>query len=155
MSVFGAVTYNDRSAKSDVFSGHDVSARINLDFGLRNADTLYLGAEYRRGDSFSTGFASAQSAAIAKAIAPDDAFGSDPRFAYRFDAETALFTLGYNIPLGPRDGLDFSWRYIYSSPTTRGTFSLPAGFYGAGGTITVGKLHYIVNQISATYLMRF
>ena len=107
------------------------------------------------GDTFSTGFASAQSAAIAKAIVLDDAFGSDPRFAYRVEAETVLWTLGYNLPLGPRDGIDFSFRRVDSSPTTQGTFNLPPGPYGPGGMVTVGKLRYSVNQFSAAYLMRF
>jgi uncharacterized protein YhjY with autotransporter beta-barrel domain len=155
ISLFGALAHNERSAQNDVFSGREVSARVNADYTVGPAGTIYLGAEYRRGDAFSTGFASAQSAAIAKIIAQEDAFGSDPRFVYRFEAETTLWTLGWNVPLGPRDGIDFSLRRIDSSPTARGTFTLPPGPYGPGGSVTVGKLRYSVNQFSAAYLMRF
>lgn len=156
ISVFGALAGNERSARHGVFDGRYVSARFNLDYSLGPSGTLYLGGEYRRGDTVSTGGLSVQNAVIAKQTVDDDAFGFGQRIAYRYKAETTLWTLGYNWPLGPRDSIDLSWRHAISSPTSSGTFVAPGGPYGPAGTlVTVGKSRYTANQVGAAYLMRF
>jgi outer membrane autotransporter protein len=155
IALFGALARNSRFAKHEVFDARDTSLRVNLDYTLGRQGTLYLGGEYRRGDAVSTAGASAESSAIAKFLVRDDAYGGMPRFAYRYEAETTLWTLGYNRPLGPRDSLDLSWRHASASPTARGTYSVPAGPYGPAGTVTVGKSRYRANLYSIAYLMRF
>ncbi|MEK7863707.1 MAG: autotransporter outer membrane beta-barrel domain-containing protein, partial [Chloroflexota bacterium] len=155
IAAFGALARNARFAENDAFDARDTAARFNLDYSLGRQGTLYLAGEYRRGDTVSTASASAGSAAIAKFSVPDDAYGVAQRFAYRYEAETTLWTLGYNRPLGARDSIDFSWRHAAATPTARGTFAVPAGPYGPAGTVTVGKSRYTANQYSLAYLMRF
>ena len=155
IDVFGALARNVRDARSDVFDAKDYAARFNLDYSLGRAGALYLGGEYRRGDTVSTGRQSQDNAAIAKVSVQDNAYGSDQRFAYRFEARTVLTTLGYNRPLGPRDSIDFSWRRARSTPTS-GPNSAAAGIYGAAGSSgTASTSSYTANQFSIVYLMRF
>ena len=153
IDAFGALASNVRNARSAVFDAGDYSARFSLDYSLGRAGALYLGGEYRRGDTVSTGPRSIDNIAIATAIVQDDAYGNSQLFAYRFDARTVLWTLGYNWPLGPRDSIDFSWRRARSTPTGLPNYALAAG-YGPLGT-PMGLSSYTANQFSAVYLMRF
>ena len=143
IDVFGALAGNVRDAESAVFDTKDYSARFNLDYSLGRSGALYLAGEYRRGDAVSTIPQSAGFAAVSKVFVQDDAYGSNPLFAYRFEAKTVLWTLGYNLPLGPRDSLDFSGRRAQSTPTVQ-----PTGIYA-------GAPRYTANQFSLAYLMRF
>ncbi|TAK44340.1 MAG: hypothetical protein EPO27_12755 [Betaproteobacteria bacterium] len=143
IDLYGALTGNARKAQSAVFDARDWSARINLDYALWRSGTVYLGGEYRRGDVVSSLPQSPGYAGIAKAFAPDDAFGVGQLTAYRFEAKTTIWTLGYNWVLGPRDALDFSLRRAESKARTS-----PGGIYAGSNT-------YTANQYSAAYLMRF
>jgi uncharacterized protein with beta-barrel porin domain len=145
IDAFGAIARNVRDAEHAVFDTHDYSARLNLDWSLAGRSTVYVGGEYRRGDTVSTGPFSAQSIDIAESFAQDDGFRRGTLFAYRFEAKTFIWTLGYNFPLGPRDSIDFSWRRAESKPTSSGS-----GIYG-----NVGDARYTANQVSLVYLMRF
>lgn len=142
IEAFGALARNTRHADNSVFDGRDTSARFNLDYALGPSGTLYVGGEHRRGDVVSSMPPPAGYAPPAKAEVVDDAFGSGQFTAYRLEAKTLLWTLGYNLPLGARDSLDFSARHVRSTPT-----DTPAG----GGT----NPSYLANQYSAAYLMRF
>lgn len=146
IDVFGALSSNLRNARNAVFDTKDYSARVNFDYSLGRDGTLYLGGEYRRGDAVTSAPSSPDYSGIAKTSAQDDAYGNRQLFAYRYEAKTVLWTLGYNRPLGARDSLDFSWRRAQSTPTSLGT----AGTY-SGGTSS----SYTANQYSITYLMRF
>jgi uncharacterized protein YhjY with autotransporter beta-barrel domain len=143
IDVFGELGANWRRGASDVFRWRDYAGKFNVDYALRPKGTLYLGAEYRRGDTVSSGLASLVNVGVAEVFVPDDAFDGLDYFAYRFDARTVLGTLGVNYPLGARDSIDFSWRRVQSSPIRR-----PAFDFG-------GALRYIDNQYSIVYLMRF
>lgn len=140
ISLFGAVTHNERGAQSRVFTGRDNSVRINVDYAATATSTLYLTGEYRRGDTVSSGFPSLASLDIAKWLARDDAF-NDQLFAYRFAATTAVATLGYNLPFGPRDALDLSYRRVQSTSVE--------------SSIVYGKSRYFTDQLSLSYLLRF
>lgn len=140
ITLFAALTHNERDATSAVFTGHDNSFRFNIDYSATATGTVYLTGEYRRGDAVSSGLPSLQSLDIAKVFARDDAF-NDQLFAYRIDAKTALVTLGYNMPFGRRDALDFSFRHVQSTSTE--------------SSIVYGKSRYYTDQVSLTYLMRF
>ncbi len=141
ISLFGALTHNQRVARSSVFSGHDYSARLNLDYALAKAHTLYLTGEYRYGDLVSTGTHTLANINIAKVFTPDTAFPG--LYAYRVDGRTLIFTAGYNYALGGKDSLDFSWRYVTASPDK------------SPGIPGVGKPRYVVNQFSIMYLTSF
>lgn len=142
IALFGALAHNERYGKSAVFVNRDNSARANLDYALSKNETIYLGAEYRRGDIVSTGGPSLENVSIAKVLVPDDAYPGRQFFSYRLDANTVLWTAGYNIGFGPRDSLDISWRRVESTPHQRVFYS-------------VSPESYIVNQYSITYIMRF
>ena len=142
ISLFGALSHNERRARSAVFNSSDSSLRVNADYALSERETLYASGEYRRGDIVSTGRASLENVSVAKVFVQDDAFAGGQFFSYRFDGSTVLTTLGYNLGLGPRDSLDFSWRRVESTPSLRPSF------------VTSPK-SYIDNQWSVTYLVRF
>lgn len=132
----------ERTGHSDVFNGREDRALVTLFYTLGMKDMLYLGGEYRHGDTVSTGGPSLVNADIAEVLVPDDAFGQ-PLIAYRFRARTALSTLGWNHALGPRDSIDVSWRRIDSEPLSRPGIDFP------------GALRYIANQYAIVYLRRF
>lgn len=143
ISLFAALAANSRRAEHSVFDTTDSSARFSLDYALGWSGALYFGGEYRRGDVVTTLPPSPEYAALAKVSVQDDAYGADPRFAYRFDARTVLWTLGYNRPLGPNVSLDFFARRARSAPADP-----PGGIYA-------GSPPYVANQYSVALLMRF
>jgi uncharacterized protein YhjY with autotransporter beta-barrel domain len=139
---FSALAHNVRNSTSAVFDTQDNSARLNLDYSVTPAGTLYLGDEIRRGDVVSTGSASLENIDTAKVFVQDDAFPGGQMFSYRFDGKTVLMTLGYNIGFGPRDAIDFSWRRVQSTPDWRPTYA-------------TSPSSYIANQYSIVYLGSF
>jgi len=141
IDAFGEVGVNWRRAESDVFAGREYAARFNFDYSLGSAGTAYLTGEYRRGDTFASGFASLWNLNLADVFVRDDALEGGEFFSYRFEATTLLGTLGYNRPLGPRDSIDFSYRRVRTTPLDK-----PPGS---------GPTSYDVNQYSILYLMRF
>jgi hypothetical protein len=141
IALFGALMHNVRRANSDVFNTTDTSLRLNLDYALQGA-TLYLTGEYRNGDIVSTASPSLENVTIAKVFVQDDAYPGGQLFSYRFPGSTLLTTIGYNVGLGARDSLDFSWRRVESTASQRPVWALTPS-------------SYISNQFSASYLMRF
>ncbi len=142
INVFAALSHNVRNASSEVFSTRDNAIRGNIDYALSDKDILYMGAEYRKGDIVSTGRPSLENATVADVFAQDDAYPGGQLFSYRFRGSTTLLTVGYNMGLGPRDSIDFSWRHIRSTPGLRPSF------------VTSAR-NYMANQLSLVYLMRF
>lgn len=142
ITVFGALASNQRSANSAVFRTADTSLRINVDYSVRGNATLYLSGEYRDGDIVSTGRSSLENITLAKVLVQDDAYAGGQFFSYRFGGTTMLATVGYNIGLGAKDSMDFSWRYVESTPTLRPAWA-------------TSPRSYTTNQLSASYLMRF
>jgi uncharacterized protein with beta-barrel porin domain len=142
INLFAALSHNQRHASSEVFSTVDNSVRGNLDYALSDKGILYLGAEYRRGDIVSTGRASLEAVTVADVFAQDDAYAGGQMFSYRFRGTTSLLTMGYNLAVGPRDSIDFSWRHIRSTPGLRPSF-------------VTSPRSYRANQLSVVYLMRF
>ncbi len=142
INVFAAVSHNLRNASSRVFSTRENAIRGNIDYALSETGILYLGAEYRKGDIVSTGRASLENVTTGNVLAQDDAYPGGQMFSYRLRGSTVLLTMGYNLALGPRDSIDFSWRHIRSTPGLRPSF------------VTTPR-SYIANQLSAVYLMRF
>src|SRR5258706_293199 len=148
VQLSGALTRNISDGKSTIFDTRNTSLRGNADWSLGRWDTVYLGAEYRTGDSVSTvsrndpvrtlGFVN-----TASAIIQDDAFNDTPRDAYRLKARTLIATLGYNRAFGERHAVDVSWRRAQS--TVQNAVAPASG----------SDLNYTVNQISVAYLGRF
>ena len=145
IDVFTAVTRNFRDARNLVFDGRDTSARFNLDYAAVQRGSLYFGGEFRRGDLVTSVPVSLAYAALGKASTPDDAYGLPGIQAYRYDARTRIWNVGFNYALGPRDSIDISWRQATSTPTAQVTNPL----YSSGGT------SYRAVQYSLAYLLRF
>lgn len=143
ISLFGALARNWRSARSAVFDTRDYSARLNLDYAITSQSTLYLSGEFRRGDIVSSGRASLENIDIAEVLVQDDVFTREQFFSYRFEGRTVLLTVGYNLPLGPADSLDLSWRRVESTPDRHPGFA------------TTGPRSYVGNQLFIVYLTRF
>ena len=142
IDVFAAISHNERVGDSSVFSNRDNSVRLNFDYSLSDRETLYATGEYRRGQVFSTGRASLDNLDVAEVFVLDDAYPGANFFAYRFDANTIISTVGYNLGFGPRHSLDVSWRRAKSTPRLQS---------GASS----GTSSYIADQYSIIYLIRF
>jgi hypothetical protein len=141
---FGAFTYNKRDGSSRVFDTTDFSVRGNLDYAFSRRNTLYTGLEYRMGDIVSTALPSLQYVDLSNnTVVPDDAFTDTTRYAYKLDATTWIFTLGYNFALNPKHSLDASWRLAYAEPNGVSSYS------------TYHSIQYMVNQLSLAYMVRF
>lgn len=143
IDLFADLSHYRRFGRSAVFETKETAGRVNLDYSLGKEGTVYLSGEYRKGDIFSSGFASLTNIAIAEVATADDAFPGGEFFAYRFEGKTVLGTFGYNRPLGARDAIDFSIRRVQSTPSLKPDFD------------EGGRLRYIVNQYSLLYLLRF
>ena len=144
ISLFGALAYNQGDARSTVFDTKDVSLRGNVDYALAPRHTVYLGLEYRQGDSVSTGLPSLAFLDIAQAVVADDVFTSPQRFDYRFQARTGLLTLGYNFAIANRQSLDISYRGVYARPIDQPSSS-----------VSTSTIYYVDNQITVSYLIKF
>lgn len=142
IDLFAALAYNRRDGKSRVFDNKEYSARLNLDYSLSAKGTLYLGAEYRRGQTVSSARPELAFVDVAEAIVVDDVF-NDGRGAYRLKAKTWIATLGYSLGLQEDQSLDFSVRWVQSTALSRPTFP------GAG------IVRYHDTQASVAYLIRF
>lgn len=142
ISTFTALSYSERTGRSAVFTGTEGSLRVNLDYALHTRQTLYLGAEYRQGDVVSSGRASLESVTIAKVFVSDGAFTGGQFFSYRVNASTWLTTVGYNLALGPKGSVDFSWRHVESTPEVRPSWA-------------TSDKSYVTDQLFATLLVRF
>ena len=142
LDLFAALAYNLRDGKSRVFDNKDYSARFNLDYSLSSKGTLYLGAEYRRGQTVSSARPELAFVDVAEAIVLDDAF-NDGRAAYRLKAKTWIATLGYSHSLREDQALDFSVRWVQSTALSRPTF------------LGAGIVRYYDTQATLAYLIRF
>lgn len=142
ISVFGAASWHQRSAGSAVFSGHDHSLRLNVDYRVGAAHTAYLGTEWRRGDLASTGLPSLESLDIAQVLVRDTAFMGGNYYAYRFVARSALVNAGWNISLGRAGAIDLSWRRVLSQAVDKPSFLSKSSRYG-------------VNNFQLAYLVQF
>jgi len=145
IQLSGALTRNISDGKSTVFDARNTSLRGNADWSLGRWDTVYLGADYRRGDAVSTAPLTPGRADIADAVTvgPDDAYNNPALFAYRFKASIWITTLGYNHAFSGGHSLDFSWRWAHLTPLE------------LRGLATASESSYTANQFSAAYLARF
>jgi len=142
--LFGAASYIQHDGRSTVFDTKEWSLRGNVDYALAPRHTLYLGLEYREGDSVSSARPWLPLLDIAKATVQDDVFTNPQLIAYRFEARTGLVTVGYNFAVAPRQSLDISYRGAYSRPKEQPSSSL-----------TSDTIYYLDNQITLSYLIRF
>ena len=154
IGLFASASHNRARAHAAVFDGSDNAFRAHADYGLGASRSLYLALEHRRGDLVLA--ASPLALAAAKhgdeAAYPGGGVGDDVFVApilvdYRVRGRTDSATLGLNLPVGPRESLDLSWRRVRSTPANAA--DLPAGLY-EGGTP-----RYTVNQFLLAYLMSF
>jgi outer membrane autotransporter protein len=136
IGVFSALEGRGRDADSEVFDTEDVGLRIAFDYSLTERDLLRLGGEFRQGDTVSSTHPSDFFSDIADAQEPDDAYRNEEFIAYRYEADTTLWTLGYNRALGPQGSVDISWQHVTAEPDGSST-------------------DYVSDQIAAYYLMRF
>jgi hypothetical protein len=140
ITLFGAVAWHQRSAGSAVFSGHDRSLRLNLDYRLGQASTVYLGTELRHGELASTGLPSLESLDISSVLVRDTAFPQAGYYGYRFKARSALATTGVNVALGRAGAIDLSWRRVTSQALDKPSFLDKASRYG----VSTWSLAYLV-----------
>lgn len=139
--IFGAVAHNERNGKNAVFDNKDNSARINLDYQLKASGTLYLGGEYRKGDIV---ISAPYWNVYGSAYTPDDVFRNWQLYNYRLNGNTMLYKLGYNLALGPRSSIDFSWNRARSATS-----------YVLLPSWNKYSVSYTTNQYSLAYLVRF
>jgi len=140
--IFAALSHNARSASNSIFSTSDNALRFNLDYTPAYAATLYLGGEYRQGNTVISGPQSWN--AWNSASAPDDVFSGWSTYSFKLDGTTTSLTAGYNWAIAPRQSVDFSWRRINSSVD-----------YYTTTTWNKSSVSYTTNQYSVAFLARF
>jgi len=150
INLFAAVTENITNGDSEVFDTKSTSLRGNVDWALGNRNLVYLGAEYRHGDSVSSVCRNCDLTrtqglinTAGSNIVQDDAFNDTVRDAYKIKANTWVFTLGYNLAVKASQSLDLSWRRVLSKGLNP---VAPA---------TQSDINYYVTQYSLAYLVRF
>ena len=119
ISMTTGLGYKLRESKSDVFDTSEGRVFINFDLNLSKAALIYGTYTYIRGDIVSSATPSLAIINAADVIESDDAFGgfTTNQFAYRIDAESQVFTLGYNHIMTRSISIDLSYRYIDSEAT--------------------------------------
>lgn len=142
VGIFGALTYNQRWAKSAVFDNRFSAIRLNADYAWNNNDTVYMTGEFRKGHIVSTGTPSLENLDVSQVFVVEDAYPGAGFTSYRFEGNTVISTIGYNMGFGPRHSLDLSWRRAQSTPDFRPSYA------------TTPK-SYIADQYSVVYLIRF
>lgn len=163
ISTFAKLAATRRSTHSNVFSGGDVGASLNLDYALMQHHALYAGLEYRRGDSVTSGNplgATAKGALSRGGSAlkhtenlgalqvEDDAFSTLGFNTVRFKGQTALTTLGYNWSIGGASAFDLSLRRAQSLPDHAADTTI-------GAYVPTSRIRYTTNQLSLLYLLSF
>ena len=150
INLFAALTENVTDANSTVFDTRSTSIRGNVDWSLSNRNLVYLGAEYRHGDSVSSVCRTCDLTrtqglinTAGSNIVQDDAYTDTIRDAYKIKANTWVFTLGYNLAVTSAQSLDLSWRRVLSKGLNP---VAPA---------TQSDINYYVTQYSLAYLARF
>jgi len=110
------VGVNAQESKSDVFDTSEARIFVNFDTNFSKTDLVYTTFTYITGDTVSSATPSLGIINVADAIEADDAFGGIEanQFAYRFKADTAVLTLGYNRIFTPDLSLDVSARFVES-----------------------------------------
>jgi uncharacterized protein YhjY with autotransporter beta-barrel domain len=141
INCFAALSGNVRATNTEVFNTQDTSFRTNLDYQVNMSQTFYVTGEYRKGDIVSSGQGSLKALDMAIVTTPDDVFKSPQFQDYRMKGKTGLLTLGYNVSLGTKDSLDFSWRGVLSKPDYTPDYASPVS--------------YTDKQYSIVYLMVF
>jgi hypothetical protein len=149
VQLFAALTEFITDGKSAVFDTKSTSLRGNVDWSLNNWNVIYMGADYRHGDSVSSVCRNCDLTRTqglvntASAIVQDDAFPDTVRDAYKLKANTWIFALGYNHAFTGRQSLDLSWRRVLSK-----------GLNPAAPAVQ-SDINYAVTQYSVAYLARF
>lgn len=152
VGIFGSVFHQRRNTRSEVFDTRENGGRVNIDWAMGPRSALYLSGEYRRGDLNTSADPIGQH--VSKHEGPgthqviDDAFTGPQLTTARFEGKSWIATLGYNLALGPRDALDFSWRRVRSKPDD--PRDVVIGFYEP-----VPPVRYTVNQFFILYLLSF
>jgi hypothetical protein len=151
VQFLAALQQNVTDGKSTVFDTQSTSLRANFDWSLGTWNTVYLGAEYRKGDFVTTACRACdpnKTLGLVNTATPniiqDDAFTDTVRDAYRLKADILVATLGYNRAFGSGQSLDLSWRRAQSSLAQ-----------SAVAPATKSDFAYTVNQYSLAYLVRF
>ena len=142
INVYAAIFHHQRNGKNTVFQNQYDGVMINLDYDIRSIGTLYLGGEYRDGDmAISALWWNWYPARSPSDITNDDAFSG---WSYRVKGTTQILKAGFNLPVGQRGSLDFSWNMADSSAT-----------YWTSLGSSASKGSYTTNQYSIAYLFRF
>ena len=151
VTFLGALQQNITDGRSIVFDTTNTALRANFDWSLSTWNTVYLGAEYRKGQFVTTACRTCdpnKTLGLVNTATPyiiqDDAFTDTVRDAYRVKANVIIATLGYNRALGGGQSLDLSWRRAASSLAQ-----------SAAAPASASDFNYTVNQYSLAYLVRF
>ncbi|MBT7327985.1 MAG: autotransporter domain-containing protein [Gammaproteobacteria bacterium] len=137
---FAQLSKNRSNTNSEVFDTEHDAIKLNIDYALRPKGALYLSTEYRRGDVISTHLEE-------PGVYPGSSYVEDDAFpdkvgvhynAYKYGAKTTIWSLGYNLPIGSQDSIDFSWMNIKSTAEDSAS----------------GQTSYKTNQYSVYYLMK-
>jgi FimV-like protein len=105
-----------QESRSEVYDTSEARIFVNFDTNFSKADLVYTTFTYITGDTVSSATPTLGIVNVADEIEPDDAFGGldSNQFAYRFEADTLVYTLGYNRIFTRDLSMDLSVRYVDS-----------------------------------------
>jgi len=111
--------YKQQESKSKVFDISENRIFVNFDTNFSKKDLVYITLSYIAGDVVSSATPSVGIINAAEAVEADDAFGGIAfnQFAYRLEANTFVFTVGYNRPLTRGLSVDFSAQFVDTQST--------------------------------------
>ena len=110
------VGLHGQESRSDVYDTNDARIFVNFDTNFSKADLVYTTFTYITGDTVSSATPTLGIINVADEIEPDDAFGGidSNQFAYRLEADTMVYTIGYNRVFTRDLSMDLSARYVDS-----------------------------------------
>jgi len=116
INMTAGLDYRQRESVSEVYDNSEIRIFVNFDAEFSRADLVYTTLTLITGDKVSGGTPTLGVINVADAIEPDDAFGgvATNQFAYRIDADSVVFTLGYNRILTQGLSFDISARFVDS-----------------------------------------
>ena len=119
INLSSAYSMKVREADTEVFDTREHQIMVNLDVDITPRQLIYLTYHFIDGDVVSSATPKPSTYGIARVNEPDDAFNglTTNQVAYRIDARSQVFTVGYNAAVNRQLSVDISYRTIDSQAT--------------------------------------
>lgn len=119
INLSSAYTMKVREAETEVFDTRENQIMLNLDVDISSRQLIYLSYHFIDGDVVTSATPKPSTYDIAQVSEQDDAFKglTTNQWAYRIDARSQVFTVGYNAAVNRQLSVDISYQTIDSQAT--------------------------------------